>query len=303
MNQNHTDYTNIIQVCSDIHLNYGDLTHTDFPNIVSPNAEILVLAGDIGDPYTDIFEQFISYCSSGFVYVLFVAGNHEYYKHKYSIKRTNDQIHKIMQKFSNVHYLNNKTFKYKDITFIGSTLWSHIADEAGPAKSYYMNECRYISGFSPLISNYLFKMNLRFIKDSLNTCDNCIVITHHAPSMKCIPEKYEGDPLNCCFASELDYLFQHPHIKGWIYGHTHHNYSYVREHMFLYGNCYRGEDYQNTAIFPHLEVNREYLTSIQDIQEKTYNLPSDNIIHRRLFHLPSSKVFATPNALMSGRIC
>ena len=82
---------------------------------------------------------------------------------------------------------------------------------------------------------------------ALEKYENCIIITHHAPSMKCISSEYIGDKLNCCFATDLEYLFNNPHMLGWIYGHTHHNVKDVIEHAFLYGNCYRGENYENRA--------------------------------------------------------
>ena len=74
-------YYTMLQVCSDVHLERGDITKHDFPTIIQPCAEILALAGDIGDPFSTIFEEFIHYCSQRFQYVLFVSGNHEYYQH------------------------------------------------------------------------------------------------------------------------------------------------------------------------------------------------------------------------------
>ena len=242
-----TSITNQLQVCSDVHLDYGDISPSEFSKVVDPQAEILVLAGDIGNPFTEIYEQFIRYCSENFKCVLYVAGNHEYYKHKNAIAQTNYQINNVLHRFSNVHFLNNKIFEYGGITFVGTTLWSHIGDEMGPAKLYYMNDFRSITGFSPVVSNYLFKINLSFIRSALDKYENCIVITHHAPSMKCISDQYLGDKLNCCFATDLEYLFEHPHIMGWIYGHTHYNYKDIRERWFLYGNCYRGKKYVNAA--------------------------------------------------------
>jgi len=236
---------NLLQVCSDIHLDYGDIDSSEFSKVVTPDAEILVLAGDIGNPYTELFEQFIEYCSKGFKCVLYVAGNHEYYKHKQSISQTNTKIYEVLQKFSNVHFLNNQVFEYEGIAFVGTTLWSNIGEEMGPGDLYYMNDFRTITGFSPNVSNYLFNANVSFIKSALEKYDNCLVITHHAPSMKCISDEYLGDDLNCCFASDLEYLLEHPHIMGWIYGHTHHNYVNIGERRFLYGNCYRGKDYKN----------------------------------------------------------
>jgi hypothetical protein len=125
--------------------------------------------------------------------------------------------------------------------------WSHIGDEMGPAKLYYINDFRSISGFSPVVSNYLFKSNVSFITSALEKHENCIIITHHAPSMKCISDKYLGDKLNCCFASDLEYLFKHTHMMGWIYGHTHHNHKEIGERVFLYGNCYRATNYMNES--------------------------------------------------------
>jgi predicted phosphodiesterase len=244
-----TSITNQLQVCSDVHLDYGDISPSEFSKVVDPQAEILVLAGDIGNPFTEIYEQFIRYCSENFKCVLYVAGNHEYYKHKNAIAQTNYQINNVLHRFSNVHFLNNKIFEYEGITFVGTTLWSHIGDEMGPAKLYYMNDFRSITGFSPVVSNYLFKSNLSFITSALDKYENCIVITHHGPSMKCISSEYLGDKLNCCFATDLEYLFEHPHIRGWIYGHTHHNVVDMNmgKHRFLYGNCYRGTNYVNAA--------------------------------------------------------
>jgi len=242
-----TLYNNLLQVCSDIHLDYGDIKPSDFPNIVKPAADMLILAGDIGNPFSELFEQFISYCSLRFKYVLYIAGNHEYYKHKQSIAQTNQQIYGVIQKFTNVHFLNNQIFEYEGIAFIGTTLWSNIGEEMGPGDLYYMNDFRTISGFSSRVSNYLFKSNVSFITSALDKYENCIIITHHAPSMKCISEEYLGDKLNCCFATDLEHLFEHPHIMGWIYGHTHHNYKDMRERVFLYGNCYRAPNYVNGA--------------------------------------------------------
>jgi len=46
-------------------------------------------------------------------------------------------------------------------------------------------------------------------------------MTHHLPSYQLIDPKYKiFKEINCYFATNLDYLFG-PHIKYWLYGHTH----------------------------------------------------------------------------------
>lgn len=48
-------YNNLVQVCSDIHLERDDIS--DISKIITPNAEILVLAGDIGNPMKSIYNN------------------------------------------------------------------------------------------------------------------------------------------------------------------------------------------------------------------------------------------------------
>ena len=105
-----------IQVCSDLHLERNDLKEDDFPNIISPCGEILILAGDIGDVFSEIFKKFIEYCCHHFVHVLFVSGNHEYYD--YSMIEVDHYLHDFLSSFQNAVYLQNSVFEYKDILFI-----------------------------------------------------------------------------------------------------------------------------------------------------------------------------------------
>ena len=55
----------------------------------------------------------------------------------------------------------------------------------------------------------------------------CVVITHHAPSMKSIHEKYANDTeLNTLYASDMEYLMSN-NVKLWIHGHTHNSFDYT----------------------------------------------------------------------------
>lgn len=232
---------NLIQVCSDLHLENNNIDKQNFCDIIKPNAEILVLACDIGDPFDKIYKEFIDYCSKLFVNILIIAGNHEYYYH--SIDETNDIIEVICNSYDNVYYLNNKIFKYKDIVFIGTTLWSQISEIFNDL--YTLKDYSKINNFSPYLANEYFNINLQFINESLEKYKNCIVISHHAPSYKCIPIEYKDDSINMCFASHLDYLFDNPNLIGWIYGHVHNNYIDYINKKFLYANCYRTNNYNN----------------------------------------------------------
>jgi len=238
----------MLQVCSDVHLERGDITKKDFPTIIQPCTEILALAGDIGDPFSTIFEEFIHYCSQRFQYVFFVSGNHEYYQH--DIPSTDRCIDTLFGYYTNVIYLNNRTFTYKGVTFIGSTLWSEIPDDTSMYALLSYQDFIQIHDLNHQMSSKLHRRNVDFIRENISK-QSCIVITHHAPSLTCISDEYLGNNLNCCFASHLDDLLKHPNVLGWTYGHTHHNILRFESkgteangnHHFLYANCYRTDNY------------------------------------------------------------
>jgi hypothetical protein len=50
-----------------------------------------------------------------------------------------------------------------------------------------------------------------------------MVISHHLPSFLNYPKKHQNDPINACFASNLDHFMQKTAQNAWIYGHHHAN--------------------------------------------------------------------------------
>jgi predicted phosphohydrolase len=234
----------LIQVCSDLHLEKHDISISDFELIIKPVAKILILAGDIGNPFETIFKHFITYCSTNFKYVLFISGNHEYY---YSDMDTVDNhLNSLFNQFVNVIYLNNETFQFEDILFVGTTLWTKLDDTLQSHDLNCMMDYKYIKDFTPSIQKSLFNKNLTFIESKLKH-NSCIIISHHAPSFKCIEDKYINDKFISCFSSNLDYLFENPNLIGWVYGHLHNNYINYTKSNFLYANCYRTIDYKNST--------------------------------------------------------
>jgi predicted phosphodiesterase len=216
------------QYVSDIHLEL----HKSFTILIKKSAPYLILAGDIGDPFSDIYFQFITFASENYKEVVIIAGNHEYYRpdDKLDISTVNSQIDKVAKQFHNVIFLNNKTHTvtHDDNTYklIGTTMWSFI-----PYHNYrysvFMNDYKYIYNNGKLVTppfiSSLYLKNVEYIKEEIkNTPDGVkiILVTHHLPSYSLIDNKYENHPLNCFFASHLDYLIQSP-IVAWICGHTH----------------------------------------------------------------------------------
>ena len=50
-----------------------------------------------------------------------------------------------------------------------------------------------------------------------------MVISHHLPSFMNYPKKHQNDPINACFASNLDDFIEKTAPNAWIFGH-HHSY-------------------------------------------------------------------------------
>jgi hypothetical protein len=53
-----------------------------------------------------------------------------------------------------------------------------------------------------------------------------IVVTHHAPSIKSIADRYRADPVSAAFASNMDDFILEHQPRLWIHGHTHESFDY-----------------------------------------------------------------------------
>ena len=134
-----------IAVCSDLHLEFGDL---DLQN--EENADVLILGGDIfvaadlkdwsydsagvlksrdfstaarGERYND----FIVRCCQNFPKVIMVSGNHEHYHGDFaeSIKI----IKAAFKDLTNFHFLDKESIIIDDVLFYGGTLWTDFNGE------------------------------------------------------------------------------------------------------------------------------------------------------------------------------
>ena len=95
-----------MRICyiSDLHLEFRDGIFD-----INNEADILILSGDIGNPYEDIYMNFLIKVSNNFDKIILITGNHEYYCHNKSILETNEKIKNIIteNKLKNIIFLNN----------------------------------------------------------------------------------------------------------------------------------------------------------------------------------------------------
>lgn len=215
-----------IQYCSDLHLEFQDnKNYLDrFP--LKPEGDVLLLAGDIVLFKTmKKHEEFFKYCSDNFETTYWIPGNHEYYH--FDLADVKTPLHEKIKE--NVFLLNNQTVTYKNVELLFTTLWSHIPPQHEWEVQKNVNDFYQIrnkgKNFTANDFNALHKTDFNFLKSALAkpTDKQCIVVSHHVPTLMHYPEQYRYSEINSAFATELFDFIESSNAAYWIYGHHHCN--------------------------------------------------------------------------------
>lgn len=251
-----------VALCSDLHLEFGTISLEN-----TEGAEVLLLSGDIcvakdinapdmygindSERMVRIY-NFFKECSERFPHVIYIAGNHEHYHGDFRF--TLGTLRSGLSDFTNVHILEKAFLEIGDTMFFGATLWTDMNKE-DPNTLYgikgYMNDYRIITDadndvhyrdqdgnfhtrtgkFSPEESVREHKETLKLLHEAISyrPTDKWVVVGHHAPSKMSTKPQYENDVMvNGAYSSDLsDFILDHPQIKLWTHGHTHHNFDYM----------------------------------------------------------------------------
>jgi hypothetical protein len=82
------------------------------------------------------------------------------------------------------------------------------------------------SPMTPQVYNQLHQDAFAFLQNALESkTARKLVISHHVPSFLNYPKKHQNDPINACFASNLDDFIQKTAPNAWVFGHHHSNIS------------------------------------------------------------------------------
>tara|TARA_Y100000780_G_scaffold179369_1_gene164800 strand:- start:103691 stop:104416 length:726 start_codon:yes stop_codon:yes gene_type:complete len=210
-----------VQVFSDLHLEH----YKSYPKLQS-YCDILILNGDIGNYKKKNFKNFITYCSENWKHVIFVLGNHEYYK--FNVKLANQLYTKFFETFENVYLLIDDSITIDNYVFIGSTYWTKTTSEI----QYTINDFTNIKRFTYSQYIELHKQNENFIKTSINdnkTSDKKIIlVTHFPPYYFDTKNKYKSTPqyIKNYFGNSFPIELL-KHIDIWIFGHTHSSEQFI----------------------------------------------------------------------------
>lgn len=208
--------------------------HSEFEEYIQPvvSCDITVLAGDIHTKFRlpNIAGK-----------KLWVLGNHEFYA-----DRIDDGVRKLKAVVdSDTTVLSNESYIIDGVRFLGATLWTDFALFAGDDLAAIRRDATECVGtrqsdrvndfwkikvakgnyrkFRPLDAAQLHYQSVRWLEAQLSKTFNgsTIVITHHAPSIKCLTKAARAKRLACSFASNLDWLIEKYQPTAWLHGHIH----------------------------------------------------------------------------------
>ncbi|PKO26652.1 MAG: hypothetical protein CVU36_23465 [Betaproteobacteria bacterium HGW-Betaproteobacteria-9] len=129
-------------VLSDLHLETGPLPLVQARRKVGEGADIVILAGDIGEGSRGLRWARASFPTHAIIYV---AGNHEYYRGV--MEEVQSDMAAVARELD-IHLLENSSVEFGGVRFLGCTLWTdfelmgeerreELMDRAGVAMNDY----------------------------------------------------------------------------------------------------------------------------------------------------------------------
>ena len=232
-----------IQLMSDLHLEVDP----GFSPVPAPDADVLVLAGDIGAGPASPMGAFgqEDWCLSRFaawpVPVLYLPGNHEYDGQDFDTCR--EQIRGIAGSLG-LQWLEREVRVLGGVRFVGTTLWTdfdafadrpaHVAgsmshnlrarEKAFRAANYYLEKAATVRHGQLFDAAAMREEGLRcqaWLREALAVPFEgpTVVVTHFAPSLQSHDPRYGLTPGTAGFCSVLDDLTQGADL--WLHGHLH----------------------------------------------------------------------------------
>ena len=219
--------------------------------------------GVMGPEYrSNRYHDFMQRCSALFPHVIYVMGNHEHYNGDFA--KTETHLKDVLGYLKNVYVLEKEVKVIDDVTFIGGTLWTDMNN--GDSLTLYhmksmMNDFRVVDNSARMVTfkayeqihgvdnreKPIFKERVAKFSPEDAFEDHAkmkgyiqqitegkfdqkfVVCGHHSPSKQSTHPMYADDTvMNGGYSSDMDEFIQdHPQIKLWTHGHTHHPFDYI----------------------------------------------------------------------------
>jgi hypothetical protein len=242
-----------IQLMSDLHLE----GHPHYRPRVAADAELLVLAGDIGSYQRGSQLQDRDFGLARFspklgawpVPVLYVPGNHEY--DNLDFDETHQRLRETCERLG-ITWLEREQLVLGDLRFVGTTLWSDFdaltrrPGEPEPtlqealklrakgfrAANFYVQKAAAMRNGTMMLAEGWREQALvceAWLRDALaHPFDGTtVVVTHFAPSLRSHDPRYGVNAATAGFCNSLEDLL--PRAQFWLHGHLHCPNDYVEQ--------------------------------------------------------------------------
>ncbi|KZK30569.1 metallophosphoesterase [Delftia sp. GW456-R20] len=252
-----------IQLLSDLHLE----AHPHFIAEPAPDADVLVLAGDIGSYQSGSLLQGEHFGLERFsplpqyagwpCPVIFVPGNHEYDMQDFDAAHA--RLRDACERMGMV-WLERETAVLGGVRFVGTTLWSDydamsmhegvsdltrllkLREKAFRAANFYLHKTGGTRGGEPFLAEPMREQSLvcqQWLRQALaRPFDGpTVAVTHFAPSLRSADPRYGLVPGTAGFCNVLDDLL--PFADLWLHGHLHSPSDYVAEGLRDDGSAWR----------------------------------------------------------------
>jgi predicted phosphodiesterase len=231
-----------IRVLSDLHIEING--EPDLPDVL---CDAVVLAGDTGTKLSGIKWAMKRFPG---LPVLYILGNHEYYGDNFfGLLRHARQL----CEGTHVKVLEKDHVELGGWSIFGATLWTDLrllgdpevaaVDLAAPNGLTEYRRVRYDHGkgfpkLRPTHTALDHERALRALDAFLAGRDpaRCVVLTHHAPSPRTLPENEKQHPCAPAYASNLESLVASSGVRLWVHGHIHISADYVLGNTRLVAN-------------------------------------------------------------------
>ena len=211
-----------IWAASDLHTNAAPWSPQ------SPPHDLLVVAGDLSDGPDEVKSELVRLHRLTQKRVLFVPGNHDFLLARLRTGEFDDLPEEI------VVLEGGRSVILHGVRFVGATLWTDF----GLTNTEFASQRWAIAAMPEYAATRHGELD-RFIRP-IDTADahegdraaielalsqpyegKTVVVTHHAPSGRSLPECQRGDVSGAAFASDLEAIIERYQPDLWIHGHIH----------------------------------------------------------------------------------
>jgi predicted phosphodiesterase len=231
------------------------------------NPDVIILAGDINTG-----AKAVEWAAQAFAAlpVLYVHGNHEGYGG--NLENVQNEIEVASKATGNVHFLDCGERQIGHVRFLGATMWTDFRLFGDNGRQAAMQEAEDVmvdykrirlaqKGYRKLRAADTARFHAiqkSWLKKKLAEpfSGPTVVITHMAPSLLSVADRYATDPVSAAYASRIDEMVSEADV--WIHGHMHDSVDYrIGKCRVLCNPCgymTHGGGVENPRFDPHFIV-------------------------------------------------